>query len=490
MSNTGGLKKKTVKGVGWSAIDSVASQGITFLVGLVLARLLSPSEYGLIGMITIFISISNTIVNSGFSNALIRKPQISEDDYSTTFVFNLILSVVMYSVLFLSAPAIANFFHQEQLVALTRVLGVVVIVNSLAIVQHTKLVREIDFKRQAKVSVVSSALSGLVGITAAFLGAGVWALVAQQISRQFVNAAGLWISAKWTPSIKFSTESFRYQFQFGWKLLLSQLLNTVWNEASHLVIGRCYSSATLGQYSRAQQFSTLFSSNMTIIIQRVSFPVLSSIQEEKERLKNNYKRLIKATMLLSFTGMLALAACSKPLIFVLIGEKWEQAASFLPILCLNFMLYPIRAINTNMLQVVGRTDQLLILEIIKKIIYLIPISLGVVVGIYWMLWGNVIVGMIGYVLNSHFSGKYIHYTIAQQAIDILPSLLFGLAVAAGMYVITFFSLSDLLTLILQLIVGFSLIFILGEATKLEPYRELKSIAISILSKVRKHGFNE
>lgn len=486
MDTTKGLKDKTVVGIGWSAVDSLASQGITFLVGIVLARLLSPAEYGLIGIITIFISISNTIVDSGFSNSLIRKPEILREDYSTTFVFNIILSVVMYFFLFACAPAISYFFHQEQLVSLTRVLGIVVVINSLAIVQRTKLVREIDFKRQAKISVLASTISGIVGIALAASGLGVWALVAQQISRQVVNTAGLWISAKWSPSLSFSIISFKYQFQFGWKLLLSQLLNTIWNEASHIVIGRCYSSATLGQYSRAQQFSTLFSSNMTSIIQRVSFPVLSSIQKEKERLKNSYKKLIKTTMLLSFTGMLALAACSKPLIFVLIGEKWEQAASFLPILCFNFMFYPIRAINTNMLQVVGRTDQILILEIIKKIIYLIPICLGIFVGIYWMLWGNVIAGVIGYVMNSHFSGKYIHYTISQQVVDILPSLLFGLVVAVGMYVITLFSLSNILTLILQLIVGFSLIFILGEATKLEPYRELKGIVISTLSKVRKH----
>lgn len=486
MDATKGLKDKTVVGIGWSAVDSLASQGITFLVGIVLARLLSPAEYGLIGIITIFISISNTIVDSGFSNSLIRKPEIQREDYSTTFVFNIILSVVMYFILFACAPAISYFFHQEQLVALTRVLGIVVVINSLAIVQRTKLVREIDFKRQAKISVLASTISGIVGIALAASGLGVWALVAQQISRQVVNTAGLWISARWSPSLSFSISSFKYQFQFGWKLLLSQLLNTIWNEASHLVIGRCYSSATLGQYSRAQQFSTLFSSNMTSIIQRVSFPVLSSIQEEKERLKNSYKKLIKTTMLLSFTGMLALAACSKPLIYVLIGGKWEQAASFLPILCLNFMFYPIRAINTNMLQVVGRTDQILLLEIIKKIIYIVPISLGVFVGIYWMLWGNVIAGVIGYVLNSHFSGKYIHYTIVQQVVDILPSLLFGLAVAAGMYVITLFPLSNILSLILQLIVGFSLVFVLGEATKLEPYRELKGIAISTLSKVRKH----
>lgn len=486
MSNTNDLRNKTIVGVGWSAIDSVASQGISFLVGLILARLLSPKEYGLIGMITIFISISNTIIDSGFSNSIIRKPSVTKEDYSTTFVFNFLLSILMYVVLFLCAPSISNFFRQEQLTILLRVLGIVVIVHSLAIVQHTKLVRDIDFKRQAKISVVSSLISGIIGIALAFYGFGVWALVAQQISRQVVNTVGLWVTAHWVPSIKFSVASFKYQFEFGWKLLLSQLLNTIWNEGSNIVIGRCYSSVTLGQYSRAQQFSTLFSSNMTAIIQRVSFPVLSSIQDQKERLKANYQKIIKTTMLLSFVGMLSMAACSRSLIFVLIGEKWGLAANFLPIICFNLMLYPIRAINTNMLKVVGRTDKLLLLEIIKKIIYLVPLFLGVFVGIYWMLWGNVVAGVIGYMLNSHFSGKYIKYTVGQQIIDILPSFLFGLGVAGGAYVINFLGFCYLLTLIIQFFVCICLTLIIGEFTKMEPYVELKEIALSLIPKFHKH----
>ncbi len=486
MSNTNDLRNKTIVGVGWSAIDSVASQGISFLVGLILARLLSPKEYGLIGMITIFISISNTIIDSGFSNSIIRKPSVTKEDYSTTFVFNFLLSILMYVVLFLCGPSISNFFRQEQLTILLRVLGIVVIVHSLAIVQHTKLVRDIDFKRQAKISVVSSLISGIIGIALAFYGFGVWALVAQQISRQVVNTVGLWVTAHWVPSIKFSVASFKYQFEFGWKLLLSQLLNTIWNEGSNIVIGRCYSSVTLGQYSRAQQFSTLFSSNMTAIIQRVSFPVLSSIQDQKERLKANYQKIIKTTMLLSFVGMLSMAACSRSLIFVLIGEKWGLAARFLPIICFNLMLYPIRAINTNMLKVVGRTDKLLLLEIIKKIIYLVPLFLGVFVGIYWMLWGNVVAGVIGYMLNSHFSGKYIKYTVGQQIIDILPSFLFGLGVAGGAYVINFLGFSYLLTLIIQFFVCICLTLIIGEFTKMEPYVELKEIALSLIPKFHKH----
>lgn len=476
------LKSKTIAGMSWSAVDSIANQGITFLVGLVLARLLSPSEYGLIGMITIFISVSNTIVDSGFSNAIIRKPNVTNEDYSTTFVFNIVLSILMYGILFESSPLIACFFHQEQLVIITRVLGVVVIINSLSIVQKTKLEKDIDFKRQAKVSVSSSLVSGVIGIGFALFGFGVWSLVAQQITRQLANTIGLWISSHWKPSLRFSKESFKYQFGFGWKLLVSQLLTTIWNEASHIVIGRCYSSAALGQYTRAHQFSNIFSSNMTIIVQRVSFPVLSSIQDEKERLRTNYKKLIKTTMFISFVGMLSLAACAKPLIFVLIGKQWEVAANYLPLLCFNFMLYPLRAINTNMLKVVGRSDQLLLLEVIKKVIAIGPLILGVFVSIYWMLWSNIIVGFIGYILNSYFSGKFVHYTTWEQIIDILPSFVFGLVISLSLYAISFWGFSYLLTLLFQIIGCFIMVVLLGELTKFEPYIGIKDILIFSIKK--------
>lgn len=484
MSSSGSLKDKTVAGLSWSAIDSIANQGITFLVGLVLARLLSPAEYGLIGMITIFISISNTIVDSGFSNAIIRKKDVIDEDYSTTFVFNILLSIIMYGILFLCSPLIADFFHQEQLTLLTRVLGLVIIINSLAIVQRTKLIKNIDFKRQAKISIASSTISGVVGIAFALMGFGVWALVAQQLTRQLINALGLWISAHWAPSIKFSVQSFKYQFNFGWKLLLSQLLSTIWNEASHIIIGRCYSSAALGQFTRAHQFSNILSTNLTGIVQRVSFPVMSTIQDDEQRLKANYKKLIKTTMFLSFLGMLSLAACAKPLIYVLIGEKWALAATYIPILCFNFMLYPVRAINTNMLQVKGRSDKLLVLEIIKKTIAIGPLLLGVFVSINWMLWGNVITGVLGYILNSSFSGKHIKYTTWQQTLDILPSFVFGSLVAGCMYCITFMGRSSIVTLIIQIVLGIALIFTLGEITKLEPYMELKEIVISTCKKIK------
>lgn len=477
-----GLKQKTARGVGWSAIDSIAGQGVTFIVGLILARLLSPEEYGLIGIITIFISVFNTVVDSGFSNAIIRKQHATDDDYDTVFIFNLALSGILFALLFLLAPAIAHFFRNEQLVPLTQVMASIVIINSLAIVQRTKLIKSIDFKTQTKVSLASSVISGIVGITMAYCGMGVWSLVGQQISRQSINTLGLWHSGRWRPRFRFSLISFKELFSYGWKLLVSQLITTIWNEISHVVIGRCYSSADLGQYTRAHQFSSIFSTNLTAIVQRVSFPVLSSIQDDKERLKESYKKVITTTMFITGLCMFGLAAVSKSLILVLIGEKWMAAATYLPILCFNFVLYPLRAINTNMLQVSGRSDQLLILEIIKKMIAIGPLLLGVFISIYWMLWGNVLAGIIGYFLNSYFSGKYVDYTTWQQLKDITPSLLFAAIVSVCTYMVVFLQQPALLTLVLQTIVFIFSLFVLARISKIPTFYELMSILKTVIKK--------
>ena len=258
----GSYRSKAVKGVGWSFIDNLSAQGITFLVGLVLARLLTPEEYGLIGIITIFIAVFNSIVDSGFSNALIRKTDAGDIDYNTVFITNLVVSVVLFFALFFSASLIADFFNQPLLKPLSQVMASIVIINAFAIIQRTLLVKKIDFKTQTKVSLISSITSGAVGICMAFWGYGVWSLAVQQISRQLLNTAFLWIYAKWYPKLQFSWKSFKELFGFGWKLLASALIDTVWREIYQVVIGRCYSPATLGQYTRAQQFGSIFSVNL------------------------------------------------------------------------------------------------------------------------------------------------------------------------------------------------------------------------------------
>ena len=478
------LKQKAVKGAGWSFADSIANQGISFLVGLVLARLITPEEYGLIGIIMIFVAVFDSIVNCGFSNALIRKKEVNDIDYHTVFIVNMILSIVLFIAFFFFAQYIADFFKQPLLKPLTQVMGSMVIIHALAIIQRTRLIKKIDFKTQTKASVISSISSGIIGIAMAFGGYGVWSLVGQQLSRALLNTGCLWIYSHWWPKFQFSWNSFKELFGFGWKLLVSALIDTVWREVYQVVIGKCYSPATLGQYTRAHQFSSIFSSNLNSVIQRVSYPVLSSLQDDKDRLKEGYRRVIKVTMLVTFVMMLGLAAVSKSMILVLVGEQWLVAADFLPIICFQMMLYPLHALNLNMLQVQGRSDLFLKLEIIKKCIAIVPIMLGIFIDIYWMIWGSVFTGMFAYYLNSYYSGKFLNYSILLQIKDILPSFGVGAVMAIFTYSLSLLTISPFILLPLQLFVGISMTIVLCEFLKLPEYIEVKSIAQSIFSKMR------
>ena len=477
---TESLKNKTVKGVGWSFIDNLSSSGITFLVGLVLARLLTPSEYGIMAILTIFIAVSNSIVDSGFSNALIRKTDARRVDYNTVFLFNLLVSGLLYVVLFLAAPAISWFFKEPLLVEVMRVIGWVLVINALAIIPRTLFVKEVNFKTQTKVSLIASISSGVIGIGMALAGLGVWSLVGQQLSRQLLNTLFLWIYCTWRPAWEFSMQSFKELFGFGSKILLSGLLNTIFNEIYSLVIGRCYTSAQLGQYTRANQFNQIFSSNLTTVIQRVSYPVLSSIQDESERLREAYRKVIKSTMLISFACMLGLAAVARPLILILIGEKWLPAVGFLQIICFSGMLYPLHAINLNILQVKGRSDLFLRLEIIKKIIAVGPLVLGVLFSIEYMLWGSVCTSLIAYFLNSYYSADLINYPTKEQIKDILPTFLISFVTAAAMWILTLLPLSNWLLLPLQCLLGIALAVLIYECLHLPEYVEVKQLAFSIL----------
>ena len=479
------LKNKTVKGASWSFVDSIAGQGITFLVGLVLARLLSPEEYGLIGIIIIFIAVFNSIVDSGFSNALIRKNDAKDIDYNTVFITNLILSIVLFGVLYISAPFISKFFNRSELTPLLRVMGSIVIINAFAIIQRTILVKKVDFKTQTKVSLISSIFSGVVGIGMALGGLGVWSLVGQQISRQFLNSAFLWFYSKWYPKLQFSIQSFKELFTFGWKLLVSSLIDTVWREIYQVIIGKCYTPVALGQYTRAQQFASIFSSNLTSVIQRVSFPVLSSVQDDKERLKSGYKRIIKVSMLITFVLMLGLAAVAKPLVLTLIGGQWLPCVPFLQVICIQMMLYPLHSLNLNMLQVQGRSDLFLKLEIIKKIIAIGPLLLGIFVNIYWMLGGSVVTGFIAYYLNAYYSGPFLNYSIKEQVKDIIPSFWVAITMAIPVFAMSFIPMDPFILLPLQIIVGAVITITVCEATKLPEYLEIKSIAMPIINKVIK-----
>ena len=479
------LKNKTVKGVGWSAIDNVAQYGVTFIVCIVLARLLSPDDYGLLGLIAIFTAVCGTLINAGFTTALIRKQDATDDDYNTVFIVNLGMSLLLYGIIFFCSPLIADFFQREELVWLTRVSSLGMIVGALSLVQQTRLTKRIDFKSQTKITIVASISSGIIGIALALMKFGVWALVAQTLSSQMIRTALLWHVNKWIPQLNFSKKSFHELFGFGWKLMVSGVIDTVWKELNQFVVGKFYSPATLGQYTRAKHFSQLLSSNLTSVVQRVTYPVLSNIQDDKQRMINAYRKIIKTTMFVTAISMFFLGAISEPLFYCLIGPKWHEAATYLPLICVVGSTYPLHAINLNMLQVQGRSDLFLGLEIIKKIIATGPLLIGAFVGIFPMLWASVLFSIFAYFLNSYYTGKLLGYSSWMQIKDVAPS--FGIAsiVALSVYFLKYLPFSNWAILPLQVILGFICFLTICRLTKNNEFLEIKIIATPAINKIRK-----
>lgn len=479
------LKDKTVKGTIWSGIDNVAQFGVTFVVSIVLARLLSPDDYGLIGIITIFTAVCTALINGGFTTALIRKKDATDDDYNTAFIVNLGVSLLLYAVIYLSSPFIAEFFHREELVALTQVSSLGMIIGALGLVQQTRLTKRIDFKTQTKITIVASVVSGIIGIVMALMGFGVWSLVAQSLTSQGLRTILLWMANRWIPQLRFSSESFHELFGFGWKMMVSGVLDTVWKELYQVVVGKFYSPAILGQYTRAKQFSQLFSSNLTNVIQRVTYPVLSNIQDDKERMISAYRRIIKVTMFITAISMFFLGAISEPLLYCLIGPKWHEAALYLPLICITGSFYPLHAINLNMLQVQGRSDLFLGLEIIKKIIGILPLSVCFMYGVMPMLYVSILTSIISFFLNSYFPGKLLGYSSWMQIKDIAPS--YGLATlgALSVFFFKYLPISYWIVLPIQIILGFMVLICVCHKTKMEEYVELIRMVEPYYKKIKK-----
>lgn len=472
------LKQKTITGFIWSFIDNFSKLGLTFIIGIILARLLSPREFGLIGMITIFIALSQSLVDSGFTQALIRKKDCTQADYSTVFYFNLLVGIVLFFVLFFSAGTISRFFDEPQLYLIIQVIGLSIIVNAFTIVQRARLTKEINFKLQTKISIIASIVSGIIGITMAYAGYGVWSLVFKTLFGFVMTSLLLWLWNKWIPSLVFSKNSFKELFNFGYKLMISGLINTAYKNIYLLIIGKYFSATELGFYTRADQFRNLPSQNITSVIQRVSYPVLSEIQNDIPRLRTAYQKIIKSTMLITFHTMMIMAAIAKPLILTLIGEKWLPSVVYLQLLCFAGMFYPLHAINLNMLNVQGKSHLFLRLEIIKKLLAIPVIVIGIIFGIKIMIMGMILNAIIAYFLNSYYSGKNIGYSSMQQLKDILPSFL--LASFIGLIVFVSGNLipaSNLVKLIVQLVVGFVFSFGIAEIFKIKSYLYIKDIVM-------------
>jgi len=475
-ANKVSLKQKTVTGLMWSFIENLANQGTNFIIGIVLARLLVPRDFGLIGMITIFIAISQSFIDSGFSQALIRKKDCTQADYSTVFYFNLLVGVVFYLLLFFSAGAISIFFREPQLKLLVRVLGINLIINALSIIQITQLTKRIDFKLQTRITVLFSIGSGVISIWMALNGFGVWSLVAKSLSQYALQTIFLWIWNGWRPSWLFDKKSFKEMYSFGAKLLASGLIDTVFRNIYYLVIGKYFSAVELGFYTRADQFQNLPSQNLTGVIQRVSYPVLASIQEDANKLRSAYRKLIKSSMLLSFVLLIGLAAVAKPLVITLIGIKWLPCVIYLQLLCFSGMLYPLHALNLNMLKLQGRSDLFLRLEIIKKTLFVPLIIIGVIWGIKILILGMLAGSIFAYFINSYWSGKLIDYSSMEQLKDIMPSFLLALVMGAVAYSAgILLHTAQWLILIIQIAGGGAFFFAMGEIFGMGDYLYIKRV---------------
>lgn len=478
------LKDKTVKGVAWSGIDNVAQFGVSFLVSIVLARLLSPDDYGLLGIIMIFTTVCTTLINAGFSTALIRKVNANDDDYNTTFIVNIVMSISFYVLIFLLSPFIADFFGLIELIELIRVVSLGMVVGALSMVQQTRLTKRIDFKTQTKITLIASISSGIIGIVMALLGLGVWALVVQTLSAQLIRTIMLWAYDRWTPRMRFSTNSFHELFGFGWKMMISAMLDSLWKELYQVVVGKFYNPATLGQYTRAKQFSQLFSSNLTNVIQRVTYPVLSNIQDDKNRMITAYRKIIKVTMFITAISMFFLGAISEPLLYCLIGPKWHEASIYLPLICIAGSTYPLQALNLNMLQVQGRSDLFLGLEIIKKIVALAPLAIGAFVGILPMLYTNLATSVIAFFLNSHYSGKLLGYSSWMQIKDVSCSYGIAVIIALSVYFLKYLPISNWVILPCQLVVGIFVFSILCGILKPSEFKETKDVFLPLVNKFK------
>ncbi|WP_314272542.1 lipopolysaccharide biosynthesis protein [Hoylesella shahii] len=416
------LKAKATRGVFWSSVDRFSSQGISFVFTIFLARILDISDYGIVAMIAVFMAVAQVFVDSGFSAALIRKPDLNEEDKSTAFYFNIVVGVVCYGVLFLVSPLIADFYDEALLLPIIRVTGLSIVFNSLCVVQRALFTIAVNFKIQAIISLTCTLISGIVGLVMAYHGYGVWALVAQSTISAFFNFVLLWLCSRWRPVTGFSKASFRYLFSFGSKLLASGLLDTLYNNAYPIVIGKFFNSAQLGLYSRAQGYASLPSSNITGVLQRVTFPLLSLMQNDDERLAFNYRRFLRVSAFVVFPLMVMLAAVATPLIRVLITSKWDGCIQFLQILSLAMMWYPIHSINLNLLQVKGRSDLFLRLEAYKKIMGVLILVCTIPVGVTAMCWGLVFNSLLSLAMNTYYTGKLIKVGFYKQMRDLLPIL--------------------------------------------------------------------
>lgn len=448
------------------------TQGIQFFVSIILARLLSPEEYGIIAIIMVFILLANVFVESGFNTALIQKKDVDEVDFSSVLYLSLGVATILYVVIFFTAPFIASFYDQPILIQVLRVLSITIFIGAFNSIQNAYVARNMLFKKLFTSSLGSVTISGVVGIIAAYSGLGVWALVLQQLTSQLAVAVILWFTVKWRPHLIFSTTRVKSLFSYGSKLLASGLLDTLYNNLRTLIIGRMYTPSMLAYYNRGQQFPQLIVSNINGSIQSVMLPALSAHQDDRKRVKDMMRRAIVSSSFLIFPMMFGMAVVAEPLVKIVLTDKWLPAVPFLQIACFTFALWPIHTANLQAINAMGRSDIFLRLEIIKKIMGLIVLGVSLPFGVYAIALGGVFSGLIATFINAYPNKELLNYSYKEQWLDIMPSLLISLLMGGIVYLFNFLSFPAWQILILQIVSGGIIYILLAKIFKIESFTYL------------------
>lgn len=450
------IKKKYLSGVAWTLGQNILVRGASFVFTIILARILSPEDYGLIGMLSIFITISQVFISSGFGEALIQKEVCTEEDYSTAFYFNIIVSLLAYIILFFSAPYISAFYYEEKLCLLLRVLALNFIINSLTIVQSARMTKEMNFRSFSIINFLSTIISGIVGVILAYTGFGVWALVVQTIFSSFVLFVLFVFFNNWLPKLGFSMESFRHLWNYGSKLIVTGLISVIQLNLSSILIGRFYKSAQVGYYTRAQSFGELPSTILFSVFSSVTFPTFCKLQNDRDRLLKVYKRIIFNIVLITCPIILCLVLLSKPLILILLTDKWLPCVPLLQWLLLARMFLPIGATQTSLLRSIGRTDLYMKLYFVTAPLSLLSIIISISFGVRAMAMATFIAAVLSNFISSYIIGKLVGYGIKDQIKDWRRIFLSLSIMCIGVYLTIMIIPYTLLQLVLGGLVGFSL----------------------------------
>lgn len=463
-------KSKVISSLVWKFSERVCAQAVNLVVSIILARLIAPEQYGVIALTTIFITISNVFVESGLGTSLIQKKNADSKDFSTVFYCNIIMSIIMYLVIFFTAPLAAKFYSSPILTPVLRVLGITVLIAGVKSIQCSYVSKNMMFKKFFVSTFIGTVISAVIGIWMAYNGYGVWSLVVQQLSNTLFDTIILWITVKWRPTLEFSFKRLKVLYGFGWKMLCSSLIDTVYNEIYGLSIGKIYTTEQLAYYNRGNQFPKLITVNIDGSISSVMLPTLSKEQDNKQKVKNMMRRSIKTSSFLLFPLMIGLAVVAKPLVSILLTDKWLPAVPLMQLLCFSYMLWPIHTINLQAINALGRSDIFLKLEVIKKIIGVTVLIISIPFGIKFMVFMKIITSIISTFINSHPNKKLVDYSYMEQITDILPSLFVSVFMGIIVYMMNLLPISSILILIIQILLGIVIYIVLSYAFKLEAFR--------------------